>query len=212
MRRILAIIVLLFAARVSAQTECDYYKGKDRVTAGGITYNVKYIGFYKESVKALVNLENAENEMCSSENLYFRDSTALSQEDEYESISLAADKAVMYRCIRECFGDARITMLRNCRRAPLKLFFAVAPNGTTLEVAYIIHGVASTLSIPPSQFARLEKSLKSSFRWQVNDFGKQLRFLHWYYDIDFNDVPTSDELKTIEKNDDSLGSDLVPLE
>ncbi len=34
--------MLLFAARVSAQTECDYYKGKESVTAGGITYGIMY--------------------------------------------------------------------------------------------------------------------------------------------------------------------------
>ncbi len=212
MRRILAIIVLLFATRVSAQTLPDYYEGHTDISADGINFKVEYTELGNDKVKSIVSLYNENNILCDDTNLRYRNGTPLMTEEEYARIRVSTEQHIITRIIRDVFGDMRISMLRQYKYAPLTIFFAVAPDGTTLEVAFIMDGVALTLSIPPRQFALLEKKLKSTVKWQVNDFGSGLQFLHASGEVNFNNVPTSDELISIEKNDDALGADLVPIE
>ncbi len=211
MKQYLVIIILLFAAGVSAQTECDYYKGKESVTAGGITYKVDYEEINGGRVKAVVALSNAANVYDNEVNLRYNDGRALQTEEEYASIEASSDNHAVIRYVRECFGDVQISMLRSYPLAPLTIEYVIAPDGTTLEVSFVLTGIDQMLSIQPSVFAKLEKKLKT-LKWEVNDFGKQLRFIHASGFINFKYVPLSSELAAIEKNDDSLGSDLVPLE
>ncbi len=196
--------MLLFAAKVSAQTECDYYKGEESVTAGGTTYNIKY--------DLSVYLQNADNTRCDEVNWYYKDGRMLETESEYNRIKATTNPEYQSRAIREAFGDIQIDILRRYNRAPLIIFYVVGSDGSTLEVAFIMEKLPELVSIPPDRFARLETLLKKHVTWDVNEAGQQLKFLHVGGQVNFNNIPTSDELISIEKNDDALGADLVPIE
>ncbi len=196
--------MLLFAAGISAQTGCDYYKGKESVTAGGITYDISY--------SLSVGLQNTNNVYSNEANWYYQNGQTLKTEAEYECIEATTDTSLQARAIREAFGDIRIDILRRYYEPIMTILYVIGPDGSTLEVAFIMDNLPELVAIQPSRFARLETLLKKYVKWNVNESGKLLKFIHSIKFVNFHNVPTSDELISIEKNDDALGSDLVPLE
>ncbi len=209
MKRIFAILILLFAARVSAQTLPDYYENKNNITTSGITFAVRYGLLGGEDVKAVVALSNVKN-VLSHEEMTFADGTELS-DDEYDSIVIRTEEASVIRIICEVFGDVAISALRAYNGSPLKILFVVGPDGNTKEVAFTLTGTTFMLSIPPARFAALEKRLMG-VKWNLNDFARSLNFVHTRCFINFKQIPLSSELINIEKNNDALESDLTPIE
>ncbi len=93
----------------------------------------------------------------------------------------------------------------------MTIFYVVGPDGSTLEVAFIMDDLPELVAIQPSRFARLETLLKNYVKWNVNEAGQQLKYFHAMGHINFHNVPTSDELITVEKSEVPLDSGLTPI-
>ncbi len=204
MRRLFVIIVLMFAARVSAQTECDYYKGKESITAGGITYEVLY--------NRVLGLCNRANIYINEPNLYYQNGEMVENMEEYNAANATMQSDMQARAVREAFGDIRIKLLRKYYESIIRIYYVVGPNGDTLEVAFYIDALPELLSTPPSVFAKLESLLKKYVKWDVNETGKRLKFSHMGSHVNFHNIPLSSELAAIKKNDNSFESGLTPIE
>ncbi len=214
MKKIALLLAVMFSMNVNAQLIADYYEGKERIEVNGITFRVEYKKLNFNNVKSVVSLYNADNTRCDEVNFRYADGRMLQTEEEYAKIRVSANRGVIYKILREVLGDSKISALRAYKIAPLTLFFVVAPNGTTLEVSFIMDGVPPMLSIKPAQFAMMEKRLKSEVKWSVNDFGRQLQFMHATGEVNFKFVPLSSELITIKDNsiDNKIETGLVPVD
>ncbi len=204
------LLIMFVSIETHAQVLSDYYENKPTVTAGGITYKVKYVRIDGTEIKAIFRLSNIENELIS-KGLKYQDGSDLLTEEEYQSISATTDDEAVTNIVREVLGDIRITMLRRYDGAPLKINFVVMPDGTTKEVSFTLTGIPWIYSIPPAQFAAIEKRLKE-VRWCLNEQAKKMQFIHTNGFLNFKFVALSSELQAIDKGDDPSGSGLIPIE
>ena len=187
MKNLFLLTAIFFICHGYAQ---NYYQHVDTVTADGITFDVHLGGGF--------SLSNAAN-IYTNEELRYKNGRVL-EEDEYDAIDAVRNKGAQNRALLEALGDEVIKSLR-AYRSPMTLFYVVGPDGSTMEVAFIMSAKPELLALPPSVFATLEKKLKQYVTWQLNDFAKGLEFLHSFNFVFFEDVPLTSEIKVIRNPD-----------
>lgn len=180
------------------------YQDGTTVTANGITFQVgldKYIF-------ALSNMANVYDNQA---NWHYKDGRELETEDEYAVIDGSMKPGGQERAIRETFGDAFIASMRasypTFDSSPLTIFYVVGPEGDTLEVAFTMHPVPELLSLAPEVYAKLEQNLKKYVKWELNQYAKELEFMHGLSFVHFTQVPLDSELHHLKPG---LTDDLDP--
>lgn len=165
---------------VFAQSALDGIEKKEIVEAGDIIY-------LKSTLPFTIDYSNQANKWIDATYLQFKDGTPLDEYD-YDSYELSANQASYDRAIRSTFTKKEFDALAKNPPAQMTIYYVVSPGGETLEVAFIIPKESKILiDLPPEKFALLEKNLKKNLKWTVNDFGKQMLFLHAW---EFTDFPT----------------------
>ncbi len=205
MKKIILYLILFITnsgyAQISVST--NYYNKQDVLLVDGITYDVKY--------GRVLGLCNKDNRYINEPNLYYQDGRMVGNLDEYNAPDATMNRALQVRAVREAFGDERIRLLRKFDRSMITLFYVVGPDGTTMEVAFLIDAEPELLAVPPGVYAELERLLKSYVKWSVNDAGRKLKFLHMGSHINFRNIPLTSELITVKK-DVELETGLEPLD
>lgn len=195
--KLFLLIALFFAGVGYAQS---LYQSIETVEADGITFMVK-----RTEVNALIY--NTDYHYVIMDSWHYKDGRELETEEEYDAVDAKKNKAGELRALREVLGDDFITAMRAYRGFPLKIIYAVGPDGRTLEVGFIISAEPELTALPFKTFAALERKLKQYVTWEPNDFAKQLEFFHGRGYINFRNVPLESELLSVKRNPDA---DLVP--
>lgn len=202
MKNIFLLLLTMVALDVYSQNP---YQDVTTVSADGVVFNVE-LGEY------IFILRNASNTLTEKTNLYYQDGRELETLDEYAQAYARLPRYNESKAIREAFGDAVIESLRSYKESPMVLSYTVGPDGTTLEVGFIMKRVPELVSLAPEVFAALERNLKKYVKWEVNEFSRQLQFLHMMSFVRFQGVPLTSELSRPEPEPDpgSAGAAVTP--
>ena len=190
MKKLFLFIALLFAGTCFGQS---FYQSIETAEADGITFTIKRTQYASLIYNITCNYIHTGN-------WRYKDGRELETEEEYDSVSAQKNTAGELRALREVLGDDFITAMRAYRGFPLIIIYTVIPDGTTLEVAFIVGNEPELQALPLTTFAALDRKLKQYVTWKSNDFAKQLEFFTRKGYINFRNVPISSELKVI-KND-----------
>ena len=189
MKTIFLSIALFFAELGFCQTT-NPFETIETVEADGITFEVR-------RTELNVVISNVANTYVYRAGWCYKDGRELETEEEYESVDAVKNEAGQNRALREALGDEVIESLRAYHDSPMIIFYAIGPDGLTLEVAFIMRAMPESLSLPMTTFAALERKLKEYVTWKPNDFAKQLEFFHGFNSVVFSDVPLTSEIKVI---------------
>lgn len=202
MKNIFLLLLSTVALEVYPQNP---YQDVTTVSAGGMVFNV-------ELSKYKLTLSNVSNTISHKTNLYYQDGRELETADEYAQVYARLPRYNESKAIREAFGDAVIESLRIYNYSTMRIFYAVGPDGTTLEVCFSMDRVPELMSLAPEVFAALERNLKKYVKWEVNEFSRQLQFLHMISFVRFQGVPLTSELSRPEPEPDpgSAGAAFTP--
>ena len=161
MKRVFSIIIILgLGSTVSAQ---DYYTGRDRITADGITF---LASVYQGVILSLANITNTRENAPE----VYKDGSPI--EPEFEEYAVANTiPGCVEKAFTETFTREEYELLR-----------------TDAEAVLTIGYVPCMLAIPPSKFALLEKNLKRYVKWDVNLFGRKLQFMHGMSFVNFSKI------------------------
>lgn len=185
-------ILLVFLAVAYGGYSQNYYQDGTTVSADGIVYKVKL----SEASFMLSNTADFRG----STPFYYQDGRELETLDEYAMID-AKSNNLDSQALREALGDEVIASLRSYKYSPMVIFYVVGPDGTTLEVAFIMKPVPELLSLKPEVFADLERKLKKYVKWEVSELGRKVKYFHMTGFIGFRKVPLSSELPFVKQID-----------
>ncbi|MCM1151338.1 MAG: DUF5043 domain-containing protein [Alistipes sp.] len=181
------LLAALFCAELGFCQSANPFETVEKIEADGITFEVR-------QTKYTFMVSNADNSYVYRANWCYKDGRELETEEEYASVNAVDNMWAQNRAFREAFGDEVIESLRVYRSSPMTVFYAIGPEGNTLEVAFIMVAKPELLALPLSVFASLERKLKEYVTWRPNDFAKQLEFFHGFNSVFFNDLPLSSEI------------------
>ncbi|MDE7077626.1 MAG: hypothetical protein K2O55_03480 [Alistipes sp.] len=190
MKKLFLLAALFFAGVCMGQ---PFYLSIETVEADGMMFMVK-----RTSVNFLIY--NTTCNYIHTGNWRYQDGRELETEEEYDSVSAQKNTAGELRALREVLGDDFITAMRAYKGSTITIFYAIGPDGKTLEVAFIVGNEPELQALPLTTFAALDRKLKQYVTWKPNDFAKQLEFFTRKGYINFRNVPISSEIKVI-KND-----------
>lgn len=180
MKNIFLLLTLFFAEAVFGQA-INPFETIKRVEADGITFEVK-------RSKYTFTVNNVANHYVDRAGWCYKDGRELETEEEYASVNAVRSRSGQNRALREAFGDDVIKALRVYKDSPMSIFYAIGPDGTTLEVSFSMNAKPELLALPMTAFAALEKKLKEYVTWELNDFAKQLEFFHSFNFVFFESV------------------------
>lgn len=181
--------ILLIALLVAGSGYCqDWYQDVTTVSADGIVYKV-------DRSKYTVLLSNVDNVFTQQPNWRYKDGTELKTEEEYDAVDF---KMISYEglfyAFGETFSEEELAPLRLLKKSPFLLAYSAGPDGSMLEVSYILDAIPELMSIPPYKYAMLERKLKSYVKFKVNHYGQKLGFMHGGIFIFFSTIPPISEL------------------
>ena len=195
----LFLLAALFLAGISYGQ--SIYQSIETVEADGITLTVKH------TLHASL-IYNSDYHYINESPWRYQDGREVETEEEYDSVSAQKNTAGELRALREVLGDDFITAMRAYRGFPLIIIYTVIPDGTTLEVAFIVGNEPELQALPLTTFAALDRKLKQYVTRKPNDFAKQLEFFTRKGYINFRNVPISSEIKVIRNPDLEFNPDL----
>ena len=175
MKKNLFVIVLFTCFVNTGYAQYAYIQGI-LVTAEGITYNVG-------TMKYTVNLENADNKLDDA--LNYKDGTPLAEED-YGRIRMRPTAGTVARALMATFTETEYEKLGTVDKA-LVIYCYTSSDGKLLEIAYMLSKRLAAY-ISPQKFALLERNLKKYLTFTVNDFGKQLQYVHGPLFVNFSRI------------------------
>lgn len=179
------VLIALLSSTLYGYSQ-NYYEHAASVEGGGIVFNVDYS-------EHCFMLSNATNKYDNDPRWYYIDGRELETLDEYDVV-YAKKNAGEPQAIRKAFGDELISSLRQYNECPLEIFYVIGPDGTTLEVAFIMDPIPELVSLRPEVFADLERNLKKYVKCEVNEYGRKLKYFHGTSFVNFNRVRLSSEL------------------
>ena len=184
------LLITLFFTELGFCQAVNPFETIETVKADGITFEVRRTEY-------TFMVCNTANSYVDKSNWCYKDGRELETEEEYASVEAVRSRSGQNRALWEAFGDDVIKALRVYKNSPMSIFYAVGPDGTTLEVCFSMDAKPELLAIPMTTFAALEKKLKQYVTWQLNDFAKGLEFFHSFNFVFFEDVPLTSEIKVI---------------
>ncbi len=166
------LIMLFLAATVPGAFAQDYYVGKKRITADGITFEVN-----AEPGCMAYGLDNVLNVKSEDPNLYYQDGSVVTEEHpprRCEIIEGTPEQAFV-----ETFTKEEYQRMRNSgwKQSVIVVSFTIDPDGNTIEVGFTLRSIPEVVSLPPEKFALFEKNLKRIVKWKVTEFGKKLKYM-----------------------------------
>jgi len=176
MKKNLFIIVLFTCLVNTGYAQYTYTPGKQE-TANSITFNV----FQDNAV--VMRLENAENKLGDA--LYYKDGTPLSGLD-YERVRITPASGKVTKALMETFSEMEYEKLKEIKNS-LIVYCFISTEGKILEISFILEKKWMPY-ITPSQFAKFEQNLKKYLTFSVNDFGKQLQYVHAPLFLNFSKI------------------------
>ena len=199
MKTIFLLLPLVFAINAYSQ---NAYQNVTTVSADGITFEVELKGnsFF---------LSNTANIYAGEANWRYKDGRELETLDEYAFVDGSMKPGGENLAFRQSLSDSIILSLRSYKHSPMTIFYVIGPDGDTLEISFIMDAIPELLSLSPGVFAALERNLKKYVKWDVNEYGRQLEFMHTPGFVHFRNVPLNSEVP--QRNPDvflNTGSDL----
>lgn len=154
MKRVFSIIIILgLGSTVSAQ---DYYTGRDRITADGITF---LASVYQGVILSLANITNTRENAPE----VYKDGSPI--EPEFEEYAVANTiPGCVEKAFTETFTREDYELLRTDAEAVLTIGYVISPAGVTEEVSFTIRSeikkTVPTLPHSPKQTQRTQKIRK----------------------------------------------------
>ena len=126
MKRVFSIIIILgLGSTVSAQ---DYYTGRDRITADGITF---LASVYQGVILSLANITNTRENAPE----VYKDGSPI--EPEFEEYAVANTiPGCVEKAFTETFTREEYELLRTDAEAVLTIGYVISPAGVTEEVSF----------------------------------------------------------------------------
>ena len=182
--------VSLLAVQASAQ---EYYHDGTRITADGITFNVR-------KRMEIFNLSNASNHLVN-ENWQYLDGTEVDPEAnnvDYLSARASFDLELMKKALKETFSKAEYERLSEAKKSGFRVFYAIDGQGNVLEISFILNARLNPelARIPPEKYAQLEKNIRKHIKWETNEYAKKFKFLHASSQLQFPDLPIDYDSET----------------
>lgn len=160
----------------------------------GATFNV-----FQDS-KYVMRLENVKNKL--SDTLRYKDGTLLAGMD-YARVRMNNPvSGRVLRALMETFTETEYEELRVIDDS-LIAYCYISTEGKILEISFIL-GKKWMSYISPLQFAELERNLKKYLIFTVNDFGKQLQYVHGPLFVNFSKIELPYDSLDRKKNIDFL--------
>ena len=166
----IAVFVAGLLSLVSSVSAQDYYTGRDRVSADGITFRIT------EAYGTIITLSNITNTRGNAREVY-KDGSPI--EPEYEECAVANTiPGCVEKAFTETFTREEYESLRADSEAILTMGYVISPEGNIEEVWFGFSKRPGLVALPPSKFALLEKNIKRYVKCEVNLFGRKLQFMH----------------------------------
>lgn len=164
----------------------EYYNDGDRISADGITFNVR-------KRMEIFNLSNISNHLVNKNWQYLNGTVIDPGEDNIDYLSSHAtfDLELMKKALKETFTEAEYNRLCKAERSGFEILFAIDGNGNILEISFIINARMNPelARVPPEKYAKLEKNIRKYIKWETNEYAKKFKFLHAFSQLDFPDLP-----------------------
>ena len=171
----------------------EYYHDGTRITADGITFNVR-------KRMEIFNLSNASNHLVN-ENWQYLDGTEVdpgANNVDYLSARASFDLELMKKALKETFSKAEYERLSEAKKSGFEVFYAIDGQGNILEISFILNARLNPelARIPPEKYAQLEKNIRKHIKWETNEYAKKFKFLHASSQLQFPDLPIDYDSET----------------
>ena len=160
---------LLAINACTAMLAQEYYHDGTRITADGITFNVR-------KRMEIFNLSNASNHLVN-ENWQYLDGTEVdpgANNVDYLSARASFDLELMKKALKETFSKAEYERLSEAKKSGFRVFYAIDGQGNILEISFILNARLNPelARIPPEKYAQLEKNIRKHIKWETNEYAK----------------------------------------